>query len=159
MSDITFEQSVLIKAPVEAVFAFCSSRAGFERHFPHPLRWESGPEQWRQHSELAFQFRYLRWWVHYRTRLTQWEPQRRFVDEMVAGPYRRFVHTHSFEPVGGGTLYTDHVAFSTGFGRWIDRTVALRQIRATFKQRHARMKHALESGPLPLAARRAPTGD
>jgi ligand-binding SRPBCC domain-containing protein len=158
MSDVTFELSVLIKAPVEAVFAFCSSREGFERHFPHPVRWESGPAQWHQHSELVFRFRYLRWWVSYRTRLTRWEPNRRFVDEMVAGPYKRFVHTHSFEPAADGTLYTDHVAFSTGFGRWIDRTVALKQIQSTFKERHARMKHALESDPRPLTARPPATG-
>jgi len=143
--DVIFEQSVLINAPVETVFAFCSSRQGFERHFPHRVSWKDGPDEWCEHSELAFRFQYLRCWFNYRTRVTRWEKNRMFVDEMVAGPYKRFVHTHTFDPLAEGTRYTDRVEFSTGYGRWIDRTLALRQIRSTFRKRHARMKQILES--------------
>jgi ligand-binding SRPBCC domain-containing protein len=140
-----FERSVVIKAPIEKVFAFCSSRSGFERHFPHQIRWQYGPDEWREYSELAFRFRYLRVWIAYRARITRWEKNREFVDEMIAGPYRRFVHTHRFEPAPDGTHYTDRVEFSTGFGRWVDRAVALRQIESTFRERHRRMKQFLES--------------
>ena len=36
---IEFSKSVRINAPVEEVFAFCSSPDGFEKHFPQPVRW------------------------------------------------------------------------------------------------------------------------
>jgi ligand-binding SRPBCC domain-containing protein len=156
MSITVFEQSVLIKAPVEAVFAFCSSRLGFEQHFPHKVAWQDGPDEWCEHSVLTFRFRYFRCWFNYRARVTRWEPNRLFVDEMIAGPYKRFVHTHSFEAAPDGTLYTDRVEFSTGFGGWVDRAVALKQIRSTFRKRHARMKQVLESGARGIAGAHRP---
>ena len=72
MSTTIFEQSVLVKAPIETVFAFCSSRDGFERHFPHKVSWKDGPDEWCEHSEVTFQFRYLRLWLNYRARITRW---------------------------------------------------------------------------------------
>jgi ligand-binding SRPBCC domain-containing protein len=149
MRTTTFERSVLINAPVDAVFAFCSSRAGFERHFPHAVSWQDGPDEWCEQSDLRFRFRYLGVWIRYRARIVRWEKNQMFVDEMIAGPYKRFVHTHRFAPAHGGTLYTDQIEFATGFGGWIDRTVALRQIRTTFRQRHQRMKQLLESAQPP----------
>jgi ligand-binding SRPBCC domain-containing protein len=146
MSKQVFEKSVLIKAPVDQVFAFCSSRRGFERHFPYRVRWSQGPENWREGTELTFKFRYLGLWLNYVTRVVRYEVNRCFVDEMISGPYRSFVHTHSFRETEEGTLYTDRVEFSTGFGGWIDRYVALRQIRAAFEQRHRRMKAFVEAG-------------
>ncbi len=145
MPETKFKSSVLIKAPVEEVFAFCASRQGFEQHFPHKIDWQDGPEIWHEGCELKFRFNYLRCWLNYKTRITRWEENRFFVDEMCAGPYKRFVHTHLFEKVEDGTLYTDCVEFSTGFGQWIDRLIGLRQIKATFDKRHARMREILEN--------------
>jgi ligand-binding SRPBCC domain-containing protein len=144
MPNVVFERSVVIKAPVDKVFAFCGSSHGFQRHFPYQVRWEAGPEDWREGCDLAFRFRYLGVWLPYKATITRWEPNRMFVDEMRIGPYKAFVHTHLFEPADEGTRYTDRIEFSTGFGRWVDRIVALRQIQTTFKKRHARLKALLE---------------
>ena len=145
MPDTVFEHSVVIEAPVEKVFAFCNSREGFQRHFPHKVRWQHGPENWGRNCELTFKFRYLGMWLPYKTKITEWRPNHMFRDAMVVGPYKRFVHTHSFRAVKEGTLYTDRVEFSIGLGKWIDRTIGLRQIRSTFAKRHAQMKAILEA--------------
>jgi uncharacterized protein (TIGR01777 family) len=47
----------------------------------------------------------------WRTRITEWEPGVRFVDEQRRGPYAIWRHTHEFEPLAGGTLMTDTVAY------------------------------------------------
>jgi ligand-binding SRPBCC domain-containing protein len=79
----------------------------------------------------------LRW----RTRINAWQPPHGFVDEQIRGPYRLWVHEHTFEPRDGGTLARDHVRYAVPFDfllhRWfvqpdverifLFRAVALRQ--------------------------------
>src|SRR4030095_2276831 len=46
--------------------------------------------------------------VAWLTRIEEWEPGVRFVDQQLSGPYRLWHHTHEFEPDGaGGTLMRD----------------------------------------------------
>jgi ligand-binding SRPBCC domain-containing protein len=44
------------------------------------------------------------------------EAPRTFTDEMQRGPFKRWRHTHLFEPHDGGTLMHDHVDFASPFG-------------------------------------------
>ena len=50
------------------------------------------------------------------TRIDQWIPGRRFVDRQLSGPFRAWVHTHTFEPRPGGTLIRDHVVYRMPLG-------------------------------------------
>lgn len=63
----------------------------------------------------------LRW----RTRISAWEPPHRFVDEQLRGPYRKWIHEHTFEPHEGGTLVRDRVQYAVavdfGLHRWLVR--------------------------------------
>ena len=54
--------------------------------------------------------------VRWLTRIETWEPGRRFVDVQVKGPYRRWHHSHTFEPVPGGTLVSDQVSYALPLG-------------------------------------------
>lgn len=49
--------------------------------------------------------------VSWRTRIEDWDPPRKFVDTQLRGPYKIWHHTHSFEPLAGGTLMTDRVIY------------------------------------------------
>ena len=51
------------------------------------------------------------------SRITEFDPPQRFVDEMVRGPFRSFRHEHVFEAIGTGTRMTDVVTFRIAFGR------------------------------------------
>jgi ligand-binding SRPBCC domain-containing protein len=51
----------------------------------------------------------LRWRVT--SRITEFDPPNRFVDEMIRGPFSRFRHEHLFEPTSGGTRMQDVVEF------------------------------------------------
>lgn len=46
------------------------------------------------------------------TRIDEWEPGVRFVDSQLAGPYRLWHHTHTFERQGAGTLMRDIVCYA-----------------------------------------------
>ena len=50
------------------------------------------------------------------SRITEFEPPHRFVDEMVRGPFGAFRHEHRFDRQGDGTRMTDVVRFRMGWG-------------------------------------------
>lgn len=50
----------------------------------------------------------LRW----RTRINVWQPPHRFIDEQIRGPYRLWIHEHTFEERDGGTLVRDRVRYA-----------------------------------------------
>jgi ligand-binding SRPBCC domain-containing protein len=65
--------------------------------------------------------------IRWRTRINAWEPPgtrparadgvvARFIDEQIKGPYRLWVHEHTFTPVDGGTLVRDTVEYTVPMG-------------------------------------------
>ncbi len=50
------------------------------------------------------------------TRIEVFEPERRFIDRQVAGPYRLWRHLHEFQSLGGETLMRDVVEYELPFG-------------------------------------------
>ena len=50
--------------------------------------------------------------VDWLTRIEEWEPGVRFVDMQLAGPYRLWHHTHTFEARDGATLLKDTVRYA-----------------------------------------------
>lgn len=52
----------------------------------------------------------------WKTRISEWVPGERFVDEQLKGPYRIWHHTHEFIPLAGGTLMRDRVVYQMPFG-------------------------------------------
>jgi ligand-binding SRPBCC domain-containing protein len=50
------------------------------------------------------------------SKLTAFDRPRMFVDEMLRGAFKRWQHTHLFEPVDGGTLMIDEVDYASPLG-------------------------------------------
>lgn len=50
------------------------------------------------------------------SRITEFDAPKRFVDEMVRGPFASFRHEHLFEDNDGGTRMTDVIEFRTRLG-------------------------------------------
>lgn len=50
------------------------------------------------------------------SRITEFEPPTRFVDEAESGPFARFRHEHTFDERGRTTTMTDVVDFALPFG-------------------------------------------
>ena len=73
----------------------------------------------------------LRW----RTRINAWEPPHYFEDEQVRGPYRRWIHQHTFEAHDGGTLTRDRVSYSVCGGGIIDQLFVRQDITRIFEFR------------------------
>lgn len=131
-----YTRQALLSASPAQVFRCCTSRRGFCRQFPFEVRWLSGPEQWQVGDVLDFRYRVGGVWLRHRAQVVQYEPDRLFVDRMLAGPFRHFCHVHRFEPCQQGTCVIDVVEFSVGLGRLVDQVMAATVLDRTFSRRH-----------------------
>ena len=82
--------------------------------------------------------------VSWKTEITAWEPPRRFVDEQLRGPYRLWVHEHTFEEIEGGTLARDRVRYAVpgplGIELLANRLLVARDLEAIFRFRFDRLQ-------------------
>ncbi|MEX0742105.1 MAG: SRPBCC family protein [Phycisphaeraceae bacterium] len=64
-------------------------------------------------AQITYRLRLHHVPINWLTRITQWQPPHRFVDEQLAGPYRCWVHEHRLVEEGGQTIMYDRVQFLT----------------------------------------------
>lgn len=96
-------------------------------------------------QEVSWEARHFGRMWHMTSRITEFHPPGRFVDEMIRGPFRRFRHEHRFEPSGEGTLMTDLVEFQTP-GWFLVNTVATVYLRHLLVVRNALIRSEAERG-------------
>lgn len=114
------EREQVIARPLGEVFEFFSRTENLERITPPWLRFRAlMPEGTEMRADLVLRFR-LRLhgvplsWISV---IEAWEPDRRFVDRQIRGPYRLWRHEHEFTPVDGGTRMRDSLEYSLPLGR------------------------------------------
>jgi ligand-binding SRPBCC domain-containing protein len=83
--------------------------------------------------------------LSWKTEITAWDPPHRFVDEQIRGPYRLWIHEHTFEEDGDGTVVSDHVRYAVPFGTLANWLLVRRDLRAIFQYREERLKECSES--------------
>jgi ligand-binding SRPBCC domain-containing protein len=109
-----FEASQTFARPVAEVFDFFCTPANLPKVSPPELHMAvaEGPERLALGERLTVKGR--RWGIPHSvtSKVIEFEPNVRFVDEQVQGPFRRFVHTHLFESLpDGGTRITDRIEY------------------------------------------------
>ena len=67
-------------------------------------------------QEVSWQARHFGVQWRMTSRISEFDRPRRFVDEMVRGPFASFRHEHQFDASGAGTRMTDVVAFHMSLG-------------------------------------------
>jgi ligand-binding SRPBCC domain-containing protein len=83
------------------------------------------------------------------SRITALERPRRFVDEQVKGPFRRFHHEHVFEPVAGGCTMIDRITFDAPVGpvgRLVERLVLGSYLERLIVERGQYLREMAERG-------------
>ncbi len=109
------EREQLLPHPVERVFPFFAEARNLERITPPLLGFQVvGDENVEMRSGAIIQYR-LRLHglpVDWLTRIDEWVPGERFVDQQLAGPYRLWHHTHTFQARGDSTLMRDTVRYA-----------------------------------------------
>jgi uncharacterized protein (TIGR01777 family) len=135
------ERRQFIPKSVEEVFPFFSKAENLEKLTPDFLNFKilkkSTPEI-RKGTLIDYQLKIHGVPVKWRTLIETWEPNVRFTDRQLKGPYSLWHHTHIFESLGSGTLMTDRVLYKVPagiLGRVISGTFVKNDLRKIFDYR------------------------
>jgi len=91
----------------------------------------------------------LRW----RTRINVWQPPHRFVDEQIHGPYRQWIHEHTFEVRDGGTLARDVVHYAVPLDFLVHRWLVLPDIEKSLRSARRNCANDFQHGKINATAR------
>jgi len=136
-----FTSEQFIPSPLETVFAFFSDATNLERLTPPWLGFNMvtpTPIEMRPGALIDYKLSIRGIRVSWRTEIVDWQPNRRFVDVQLRGPYKSWVHTHVFEAHEGGTLIRDEIEYQIAFGflgSVVNRLVVARDLERIFAYR------------------------
>ncbi|HSM52141.1 MAG TPA: SRPBCC family protein [Thermoanaerobaculia bacterium] len=101
--------------PLERVFPFFADAANLGRITPPELGFEIlSPQPIAMAAGALIDYRIRLWGLPlaWRTEITRWEPPHLFEDVQLKGPYRQWIHRHTFTPLPGDrTLMEDEVRY------------------------------------------------
>jgi ligand-binding SRPBCC domain-containing protein len=134
-------RSQTIARPLREVFAFFADPSNLEAITPPFLRFRimtPAPLEMRVGARIDYRLSLWRVPVGWRTRITCFEPDARFIDQQESGPYADWHHLHEFESDGASTRMRDEVTYRLPFGPlgalvhavWVER-----QLRTIFDYR------------------------
>jgi ligand-binding SRPBCC domain-containing protein len=113
------ERSQWIARRRSEVFAFFSDAQNLEAITPRSLGFRIlSPTPIAMAAGTRIDYRLSLWGVpvRWRTLITEFEPDVRFVDVQEKGPYAHWHHLHEFEAEDGGTRMRDRVTYRLPFG-------------------------------------------
>src|SRR5262249_23908894 len=119
-----FESQLWLPQTRNKVFAFFSDAQNLDSITPPWLHFRTitaGSSEMRPGLVIDHRLRIHGFPLRWRSKITDWNPPSRFVDEQVRGPYRLWIHEHRFEERDGGTLTHDRVRYGVLFYFFIQR--------------------------------------
>jgi ligand-binding SRPBCC domain-containing protein len=133
-----FESSQELPAPPETVFPFFADATNLETITPPWLRFRvttPAPIEMREGARIDYRLRIHGIPVRWRSEITDWDPPHRFVDRQLRGPYRRWIHTHTFTKTAIGTRVQDEVEYAVPGGALVERMFVRPDVERIFAYR------------------------
>ena len=146
MREFIYDTELWLPQSTEAVFNFFADAANLQAITPDWLDFKiltPAPIILRTGALIDYKLRVHGLPVRWQTEITAWQPPHRFVDEQKRGPYRQWIHEHTFSPQDGGTLCRDHVRYCVLGGRLINYLFVQRDVQTIFSHRTERLKELL----------------
>ncbi len=148
----TLRREQRLPAPIDDVFAFFADARNLEAITPPLLRFRvvtPEPILMAAGTLIRYRLRVRGVPVRWLTRIAEWDPPHRFVDEQVRGPYALWHHTHVFEAAGAETIMRDVVRYRVGcgpLGTLADALLVRRDVEAIFDHRAERVPGLVATG-------------
>ena len=147
MKTFRFGSTQELAAPIERVFPFFADATNLERITPPWLRFRvvsSTPIEMGEGARIDYRLRLRGVPIRWRSEITDWDPPHRFVDRQLEGPYRLWVHTHTFTPTRGGTRVGDDVEYAVPGGALVNRILVRRDVERIFEYRRSVLSDLFE---------------
>ena len=149
----TLLEEVWLPLPREQVFAFFADAGNLDAITPPWLNFHilsATPIDMKPGALIEYRLRVRGMPIFWRTEIAEWNPPFRFVDRQLKGPYRQWIHTHTFEEKDGGTLIRDRVDYAVP--GWIleplvHRLLVKPDIGKIFQHRTAKIREILLGKP------------
>lgn len=138
-----FKTELWLPLPPEKVFPFFADAFNLETITPPWLNFNvrtPRPFEMREGALIDYKLRVHGLPVRWRTLIKEWQPPYRFVDVQLRGPYRQWIHEHTFERRGGGTLCRDIVKYAVPFDFLVHELFVRRDVEKIFAFRTEALK-------------------
>ena len=131
-----------IAQSLETVFEFFANPSNLEELTPPWMSFGiSGCSEERigEGTQIDYRLRVRGIPLRWRSEITGWSPPHEFTDVQLRGPYRRWVHRHSFRAVNGGTQVCDDVEYAVLGGALVERVMVRPDLERIFNYRQERL--------------------
>ncbi len=146
MKTIKYESELWLPRTVAEVFEFFADARNLQQITPAWLNFvilTPGRIEMKAGAQIEYRLRLHGLPIRWQTEITAFEPPHRFVDEQRRGPYKLWIHEHTFTPRENGTLARDLVRYAVPGGRMFDWLFVRRDVQRIFAFRREKLREIL----------------
>jgi ligand-binding SRPBCC domain-containing protein len=146
MRTFRLDSTMWLPRPLDDVFAFFADARNLEALTPPWLHFRIQtpmPLEMRAGARIDYRLRIRGLPLRWQSEITAWDPPHRFLDEQRRGPYRLWVHEHTFAERDGGTEVHDRVTYAVPGGWLVERLLVGPDVRRIFAFRRETLARLL----------------